>query len=561
MNKTAVEGATQDHDAPGSLTVRHLNACFNAERKVPLRFYGPINTLVCQAFLFMPVLGSLQAANTLHISVDPKICYQTVDGFGASDAWRCQFVGKNWPLEKRQRIAELLFSQEVDSQGNPKGIGLSIWRFYISAGTAEQGEDSDIGNPWRRGECFQNSDGSYDWTKQAGQQWFLKAAQERGVEKLLAFPNAPPVHLSRNGKGYAPKGHSCLNIQPGKLDDYAAFLVDVIEHFENEGLHFDYLSPFNEPQWNWDSPGQEGTPALNEELYALIRYLSNEVSQRKLSTRFVIGEAGTIGHIARVMSDDGRDNQAQFFFSPTSPFYVGNLPNVEPIFSAHSYHSVWPLVKQVAYRQMLHDALMAANPNLGYWQSEYCILQRNAEIISGGGRDLGMNTALYVARVIHHDLTICQAKSWQWWTALSQCDYKDGLVYLDDGSEGETGNMGTQTRSLMHDGEVRESKLLWTFGNYARFIRPGMVRVKCDIEPVQSVENGLLGSAYKGAEDTIVLVLVNLSTQERRCDLGFAKGVDVYTTSSEANLERSHQDTSSITIPARAVATVCVVML
>jgi len=30
-----------------------------------------------------------------------------------------------------------------DAQGNPKGIGLSIWRFYISAGTTEQGEASD----------------------------------------------------------------------------------------------------------------------------------------------------------------------------------------------------------------------------------------------------------------------------------------------------------------------------------------------------------------------------------------------------------------------------------
>ena len=137
------------------------------------------------------------------IRIDSEATYQTIDGFGASDAWRCQFVGKNWPLEKRERIADLLFSRETDAQGNPRGIGLSIWRFYLSAGTAEQGDDSDIGNPWRRGECFQNADGTYDWSKLAGQQWFLRAARDRGVERFLAFPNAPPVHLSKNGKGYA----------------------------------------------------------------------------------------------------------------------------------------------------------------------------------------------------------------------------------------------------------------------------------------------------------------------------------------------------------------------
>ena len=169
------------------------------------------------AFLLIPAIRILvvicpceeiQAADKLTIHIDSGSTYQTIDGFGASDAWRCQFVGKNWPLEKRERIADLLFSRETDAQGNPRGIGLSIWRFYLSAGTAEQGDDSDIGNPWRRGECFQNADGTYDWAKLAGQQWFLRAARDRGVERFLAFPNAPPVHLSKNGKGYATKGTS-----------------------------------------------------------------------------------------------------------------------------------------------------------------------------------------------------------------------------------------------------------------------------------------------------------------------------------------------------------------
>jgi len=383
------------------------------------------------------------------------------------------------------------------------------------------------------------------------------------VEKLLAFPNAAPVHLSQNGKGYASKGTPPhFNVKPGKLDAYATFLVDVLEHFEKERVHFDYLSPFNEPQWAWDEAGQEGTPALNIELYALVRYLSKELSQRKLSTQLVVGEAGTIGHSftnveSLGMKSDGRDDQAEFFFSPTSPFYIGDLSNVALILSAHSYQSVWPLDKQVEYRHLLHDALNAANPKLGYWMSEYCILEKNDEIRGGGRRDLGMNTALYVARIIHHDLTIAQARSWQWWTAVSQADYKDGLVYLDDGSKGNTGRMGPETVSLIHDGVVRESKLLWVLGNYARFIRPGMVQVACDITPEQSYVNGVLASAYRGSEGKVVVVLVNLSQSEHRCDLGSSKHVDVYTTSAEENLRKSGQTASNIFVPARAVVTVC----
>ena len=514
---------------------------------------------VCFIFT-LSVLTFAEKTETLKLTIDPSVRYQTIDGFGASDAWRCQFVGANWPLAKRERIADLLFSQEFDDKGNPKGIGLSLWRFNITAGTAEQGEDSDIGNPWRRGECFQNADGSYDWTKQAGQQWFLHAARERGVDKFLAFTNSPPVHLTRNGKGYAEKGVIHLNLKPGAMIKYAAFMADVVEHFENKGFHFDYLSPINEPQWNWDGTGQEGTPALNEEIYSLVKYLSHDLSQRKLSAGIVIGEAGTIGHAAIDMStvgmhSDGRDDQARFFFNSDSPFYIGDLPNVEKTISAHSYHSVWPLKKQVEYRHAVQQALKAANPDLGYWMSEYCILQRNGEITGGNGRDLGMATALYVARIIHNDLTITNAKSWQWWTAISQVDFKDGLVYLDDGSKGESGKMGGNVPSLQNDGVVRESKLLWALGNYSRFIRPGAVRIKCEVDPEQSVEDGLLASAYKTSDGKLAVVVVNLSTEERRCDAGLSQNVEIYTTSSTSNLERSSQDASNILIPGRAVVT------
>ncbi len=481
-------------------------------------------------WIFACAVGADARAETLRLKIGTGTLYQTIDGFGASDAWQCNLVGRDWPAEKRERIADLLFSQEVDAKGKPMGIGLSIWRFNVGAGTAEQGEGSDIRNPWRRAECFLNSDGSYDWSKQAGQQWFLKAARQRGVERFLAFANSPPVHLTQNGKGYASKGPPHLNITPGKLDQYATFLVNVLDHFEKEGPRFDYLSPLNEPQWDWDGSGQEGTPALNIELYALTRYLSKELSERKLATQLVIGEAGTIGHAftnmeSMGMKSDGRDDQAQFFFNPKSPFYVGDLPNMALLIVAHGYHSVWPLDRQVEYRQRLHNALQAANPKLGYWMSEYCVLEKNEEIGGGGRRDLGMDTALFVARIIHNDLTIAQARSWQWWTAVSQVDFKDGLVYLDDGSRGDSGNMGPRTRTLMQDGVVRESKLLWVLGNYARFVRPGMRRVACAIEPEQSCVDGVMGSAFQGRDNKLVVVLINLSKREQYLRLGLSVAV------------------------------------
>jgi O-glycosyl hydrolase len=77
-----------------------------------------------------------QAPTPLTVRIDATKPHQTIANFAASDAWAGQFVG-NWPAAKKEAIADLLFSQD-------KGIGLSMWRFNIGAGSAEQGEASGI---------------------------------------------------------------------------------------------------------------------------------------------------------------------------------------------------------------------------------------------------------------------------------------------------------------------------------------------------------------------------------------------------------------------------------
>ena len=72
------------------------------------------------------------------------------------------------------------------------------------------------------------------------------------------------------------------------------------------------------------------------------------------------------------------------------------------------------------------------------------------------------------------------------------------------------------------------------------------------------LDDGVLASAYTGEGDSLVVVLVNLSTDEKVCDLGRSQIVDVFTTSQTANLEKGQQNASSIEMPPRAVATVLI---
>lgn len=103
--------------------------------------------------------GSLWAQKSEKVIFDFKSPQQTIHSFGASDCWRTQYIGCDWPLEKREQIADLLFCSDFDEWGNPKGIGLSLWRFNIGSGSHEAGDSSGISSDWRRTECFLDKEG------------------------------------------------------------------------------------------------------------------------------------------------------------------------------------------------------------------------------------------------------------------------------------------------------------------------------------------------------------------------------------------------------------------
>jgi O-glycosyl hydrolase len=447
----------------------------------------------------------------IQLLVDKNAVQQTMHSFGASDAWRTQFVGKYWPAEKREAIADLLFSHDFEKNGNPKGIGLSLWRFNIGAGSTEQGDSSAIVQEWRRAECFLDKNGQYNWNKQEGQRWFLEAARKRGVQKILGFPNAAPYFMSKNGLTKSSGGIH-LNLQPDKYTDYARFLVEVCDHFK-----FDYLSPVNEPQWDWAGDSQEGTPATNQECSILVHHINREIQKLHSDCKITFGEAGDIQYLFKQQTDKPeRDNQVEELFSKTGVFNISHLRSVNKCITGHSYWSVWGLEDLIMKRKALHEKIRQMAPDFDYWQSEYCVMEKNDDIGGGPGRDLSINTALYVARIIHFDLTLANASSWQWWTAISEGDYKDGLVFIDDnkcqGSKSSTDEIMTTCKT---NGTYRASKLLWALGNYSRFVRPGMKRVeitRSDSLSELNMAKGLMISAYVDtASEKLVLVAVNYS--------------------------------------------------
>ena len=510
---------------------------------------------------------STSSSTEIIINIDPDSTYQEMDGFGASDAWSFKYIGSNWPEEKRRQIADLLFSQDTNSDGNPKGIGLSIWRFNIGAGSLEQGNNSNISDPWRREECFLLSDGSYDWGKQAGQQWFLKAAKERGTEKILMFSNSPPVNYTNNGKAFSAGG-SQINLQSDYMDDYAEFLASVADHFKQQGINIDYLSPVNEPQWDWKAKsdgwaGQEGSPASNHEVAVLSRLLSEKLANKGLSTKITLSEAGQINYLYE-NTDAQRGNQIEDYFDPKSGNYIGDLSNLAHLICGHTYFSVYPVSELISCRNSVKSKIASVDKTLKYWESEYCILENaNNDLAAGSKRDLSINLALYVSRIIHYVLTTSNASSWQWWTSVSKYDYKDGLIYLDDINDSTTNANRWQNEYAMNNGYIHYSKLLWALGNYSLFIRPGMLRVSAsstDILPDQSY--GVLPSAFVDVQSgKLVMVLINYSQNAKKVKINLKSGdlngkFTAFVTSKDYNLSnRGKISDGNMELPANSITT------
>jgi len=440
-------------------------------------------------------------AQAVNISVDASVKYQTIDNFGASDCWSMQKVGGWYPVQK-ERIADLLFSAD-------KGIGLSAWRFNIGAGL----NYTTINHSWRTVETFEVNQNTYDWSKQEEERWFLQAAKDRGVDQFIAFVNSPPGRMTRNGYTNCTNGLGSTNLRINFVDQYAKYLVDILKHFRDDwGISFDFISPINEPQWEWNSnSNQEGNRAGNDDIKQIIESLYTELHNQNVQTEISIIESGDLrSWYQKIQSMESE-------YGKVYGEYLSDLiadPNINLKIASHFCgHSYWSdrIVNQLVQdREALYSQIFPfLNNGWNYWMTEYAIL--DGPLGQGGhGRDLSINTALDVARVIHYDLTILHASAWQWWTAVSPEDYKDGLIYTD-----YMNNPASQN--------IIESKLLWTLGNFSRYIRPGSVRIKLS---GANDKLGLLGSAYINAEqDKLIIVFVNMSSSEKPVLVDFS-GLD-----------------------------------
>lgn len=400
------------------------------------------------------------------LEANPAVQGQVIDHFGASMLWSIDPT-RAWPEETRERLALRLVS-------TGDGIGLSNLRFDFGGG--DNGTGNQTGPPWNWRFPQPLKDGAgqpFDWTRRAGQQWFLRRARDLGLEKFTLASISPPWWLTKNGRTFSSDWVGGSNLDAAQAGAYADYLLDVIRHFrDNEGVTFSHVSPINEPEWPWEDGSQEGCRYRADDARPLVTALHQRLVAAGLDAecRILLGEHGVINsmlddslHQEHTGGNwDGGNNQLGYgkyreYLKDltTHPDIVGKI---DPVAAYHSYFTDDVGTLNSNLRTLA--AQNAAQRGVGLVQTEYCILGSYGPL-----RDLQMEPARHVFRVIHKDLTDAGAVGWNWWLALSPHDYKDGLIY--------TNNDGTQPVET----ELYESKVFWMLGQFSRFIRPGWRRI------------------------------------------------------------------------------------
>ncbi len=458
------------------------------------------------------VLNLAGQAEVVKVSLNPSRVFQTVNHFTASDAWACDGVGLYFNEAEKSRAAQYLFSQKLGEDGNPEGIGLSMWRVNLGAGTLDQtGAASNLVG--RKADCFLAADGQgYDWKRCAGQRYFMEQARRLGCNRFLLFSNSAPLKWTITGNGFAGGMSSfAANLRPECYGAFADYLADVTKYFVDEGFGIDYVSPINEPQWTWDGQHQEGSPWRASESYRMHVELDRALAERKLTgTQMLFGEVGDLrfvyegrdeDHWKGVPLEDRPELLAQKFFDPVSKLSLLGLKSQPRMIGGHAYHS--ELNPELMKRVREHLSTVCQQYGLEYQQTEWCLLPHfKREQLALFTKDwpenrTDMQVGLLLGRIVFADFVWANATAWGHWKGIEFC--------RDDSLLTAFPHAGVVTNG----GVIVANKLLWSLGNFSLFVRPGFRRV--ELSGADDL-NRIAGVAFVSPDGRrIVAVFVNSS--------------------------------------------------
>lgn len=397
------------------------------------------------AALFTPV----SFTNTINVNeqnaggaADPY----SFEGWGTSMAWWSEVVdgptaaNNGWTGSEESQVVNDLF-QPATSPGQTN-LGLTIARYNVGAspiGALEPNCPSlrpgaQVPSPQQSGEelNIQNDSAQYAMVQQINQA-IVASGQ---TPHYQAFANSSPWWMNTNSCSTGDSSSTSdlmNNLQSQYEQAYANYLAGVVSQFASDGITFDTVEPFNEPDmiaWPGNSTSiQEGenftiSPNLEQTIISDLCSDSSELGSTGVAVPDENSVDGTVTDVASYSSIGSCVTQVD-----THGYNDGSNP----------------------YQGISRGELsqLAGEDGLSLWMSEFTYQSSKP------------NALVTTSDQIAADLQYLRPRAWVYWQGLEGSDSGWGL--LNDSS------------SFPAAGTVAPGNDFWALAQYSQFIRPGYV--------------------------------------------------------------------------------------
>ena len=397
------------------------------------------------------------------VRVDPQVQYQTIQGWGTSLAWWAEATG-GWSQASRQGLATMLFSPV-------QGIGLNVVRYNLGGVTPGDSCSAEF----RAGAAvpsFEPSAGSYDWSRDPAQLWWLQQARDLGATQLTGVAYSPPAWMTVSGCSAGAAAAHTDNLAPANYQADATYLAAVAAHFHTAlGLTLQTIAPFNEPDGNWTSSvRQEGMSFQPSSQNALVKM-----------TASTLASTGAAGYTQ---------------LSAPEPYDSANVSGwLRGAGAAYDYTYLWELSQinthDYAGREGGSVSGTAQALGLPVMMSEW-----GANAASSSATDMSAGLTLS-ERILKNEQQM-HPQSWVIWQALDGGPAGSGLGACNDLWGLACGDLSADS-----DQQVTYPARFWVMGNYSKYVRPGATIIG-DSDPETL-------AAYDPGRSTLTLVTTNPS--------------------------------------------------
>lgn len=405
------------------------------------------------------------------------------EGWGTSLCWWANRVGFSEKLTKDS--AKLFFSKE-------DGLGLNIMRYNIGGGDDPSHNhikrtDSEIPGWWKYDE--EKKDFVFNSDTDKNQlAVLLQAYKASGDDAYVeAFSNSPPYYMTVSGCSSGSKNAISTNLKKSQVVPFAKYLAEVCDYIQtNYKVKIKSLAAMNEPftnYWRYLSEKQEGC----------------HISPGKMQSDVLVATANALRERSlddiTVTATDETNTKLQLKalkkLTPEALDVAGRI-------STHTYERATSKVGKLA-REM----------GKNIWMSE-------TDWSSTSGEDAGeMGPALWLSEKIIEDMVTIKPSAWVIWQIvaayISRVPDAKGRLDMPGVPDLTKGFWGTAFADINKE-EIYLTQKYYAFGQFSRYIRPGMTIVNIDKRSI---------AAYDKITDKLVLVCVNPKAKEEEVKISF----------------------------------------